>query len=111
MSDPMNGPLPKQPTPVSAAIKAALPKHGKVKTSKPKRAHKSKQQQKQKSSVKVINDGFIQRKAKPDITGTNLQSRMVRVDAEFAEWMRREAMKNGTSITEVSRSVYQMMTD
>ena len=64
-----------------------------------------------KSSAKVINDGFIQRNAKPAITGQVLKSRMVRIDAEFADWMRREAMKAGTSITEVSRSVYQSVTD
>ena len=83
----------------------------KPKASKPKRAHKSKKQQAKKSSVRVINDGFIERSRKPATMGTALKSRMIRVDADFAEWCRAEAMKSGVSITEVTRSLYQAMTD
>lgn len=78
---------------------------------KPKAKAKAKRKTASKPAVKVINDGFIQRNAKPAIMGKALKSRMVRVDAELAEYMRAEAMKAGTSITEVSRSIFQAITD
>lgn len=71
----------------------------------------SKKPASKKSTVKVINDGFIQRNAAPATAGRTLKSRMVRVDADFAEYMRQEAMKAGVSITEVSRSIFQSLTD
>jgi hypothetical protein len=78
---------------------------------KPARSHKSKKEQAKKSSVRIINDGFIERTKKPAVTGAEVKSRMVRIDAEFADWMREQAKLAGVSITEVSRSVYQSLTD
>ena len=54
---------------------------------------------------------FKKTSRKPATMGTALKSRMIRVDADFAEWCRAEAMKSGVSITEVTRSLYQAMTD
>lgn len=73
---------------------------------KPARSHKSKKEQKKKSSVRVINGGFVERTRKPAITGEgDLTSRMVRVDAGFADYLRTLAMKSGKSITAVTRDL------
>jgi hypothetical protein len=82
-----------------------------ITVTKPARSHKSKKEQAKKSSVRIINDGFVERTKKPVVTGAELKSRMVRIDAEFADWMREQAKLAGISITEVSRSVYQSLTD
>lgn len=101
MTAPITTP-PTAPAPESKP-KAKRPVAKKKPAAKPKATVK-------KSSVKVINDGFTQRSARPAIIGKTLKSRMVRVDAEFADWMREEAKRAGVSITEVSRSVFQSIT-
>lgn len=40
-------------------------------------------------------------------TGTHQKSQMIRVDADFADWVRGIAKKEGTSVTEVTRMLYE----
>ena len=82
-----------------------------LKSSKPARSHKSKKDKAKKSSVRIINDGFIERSKAPQVTGSKdgLQSRMMRVDISLANYMREQAKKNGKSITEVSRDIYHAL--
>lgn len=79
-------------------------------TQKPNRSHKSKAEQKRlnkQRKVKIIGEGrFVQRSAKPKRQGKNLRSRLIRVDANFADWCRRRAETEG-SITEVTRKLFQ----
>lgn len=56
------------------------------------------------SDVRIIG-AFVQRTAKPAVTGNNVKSQMVRVDAAFAAFLRREAEKHG-GITEVTRRLH-----
>ena len=78
-----------------------------ITATKPARSHKSKKEQRKKSTVRVINGGFIERTRKPVITGEgDLKSRMIRVDADFADYLRRTAMKEGISLTAVTRNLY-----
>lgn len=103
----MSSPIPATPVPASKPTPRKSVKHpDKKRTRKAKVASKAK-----KSTAKVINGGFIQRVAKPASIGMAFKSRMVRVDGEFADWLREEAKRAGTSVTEVSRSVYQSLTD
>lgn len=81
-----------------------------IKPRKPARSHKSKKEKAKKPTTRVIGN-FIERVKKPAVMGQQFTSRMVRIDAEFADWMRAEAKRNGVSVTEVSRSVYQSLTD
>jgi hypothetical protein len=75
-------------------------------TTKPARSHKSKKEQRKKSTVRM-HGGFMERTRKPVITGEgDLKSRMIRVDADFAEYLRRTAMKEGVSLTAVTRNLY-----
>lgn len=77
------------------------------KVSKPARSHKSKKERAKKSSVRVINDGFIERSKKPVVTGSgDIKSRMIRVDADFADHLRQTAMKEGVPITTVTRNLF-----
>ena len=78
---------------------------------KPARSHKSKKEQTRKSSVRVIEGGFIERSRKPQQQGDNLKSQLLRVDGNFAEWLRGEAMRSGTSITEVTRILHHSLTE
>lgn len=73
---------------------------------KPKRAHKSKKDQKKKVTTRIIEGGFVERTRKPATQGENLKSQLIRVDAKFAQWLREEAMKSGQSITDVTRILY-----
>lgn len=78
---------------------------------KPNRSHKSKAEQKRKSSAKVLGDGrFVQRAKKPKRQGKNVKSQLIRVDANFADWCRRKALTEG-SVTEVTRKLYQKILD
>jgi hypothetical protein len=74
--------------------------------SAPKRSHKSKKEQRRKSSVRVVNGGFVERTRKPQQHGDAIKSQLVRVDAEFAAWVRSEAGASGISITEVTRQLF-----
>lgn len=73
---------------------------------KPARAHKSKVERKKLDKVSAVRiiGGFVQRTAKPEVTGSNRKSQMVRVDADFAAFLRMEAVKHG-GITEVTRKL------
>jgi hypothetical protein len=93
------------PAPVAAPAPEKKPVTKKVKKSAPKRAHKSKKEKAKKSSV-VMSGGFLQRVKKPEVTGTNFKSRLVRVDADFADYLRSTAMKSGKSITSVTRDLF-----
>lgn len=78
-------------------------------TKQPKRAHKSKAERKRlakTSRVKIVGEGgFIQRAAKPGITGDKKLSRLVRVDSRFAAWLTRQAKIHG-SVTNVTRRLH-----
>lgn len=76
-----------------------------LKITKPARAHKSKKERAKKSTVRVINGGFVERSRKPELTGDEVQSKMCRVDGGFWTLIRNRAMKEGKSITEVTRDI------
>jgi hypothetical protein len=59
----------------------------------------------EKSSVRVVGNGFLQRKAKPGVKGVAVKSQMIRVDAGFGKWIRAQAKLYG-GITEVTRRLY-----
>lgn len=77
-------------------------------TNKANRSHKSKEEQKRLSKqrkVKVIGDGrFVQRAKRPAKHGKNVKSQILRVDANFADWVRGQAETEG-SVTEVTRKL------
>lgn len=74
------------------------------------RSHKSKLEQKRlnkQRKVKVIGDGrFVQRAKRPAKQGKAVKSQILRVDANFADWVRKRAETEG-SVTEVTRKLYQ----
>ena len=76
----------------------------------PKRGHKSKAEQKRlkkNGKVKVVGEGrFVQRTKKPAKQGKTVKSQLLRVDAGFADWCRKQAEQDG-SVTEVTRKLYQ----
>lgn len=74
--------------------------------SKPQRSHKSKKEQKRKSSVRVFGGGFIERSRRPQVHGEESKSRIIRVDADFAEYIRDVAKREGKSITDMTRALY-----
>lgn len=78
---------------------------------KPDRSHKSKQKQKKKPVTRILGSGFVERKKKPATHGKKVKSRTIRIDADFAEWLREQAVlgRRGKSVTEVSRQVYQFI--
>ncbi len=82
-----------------------------LKISKPERSHKSKKEQQKKSSVQIVSGGFVQRSRKPQQHGDERRSQLLRVDADFAQWVRNEAMVKGTGITEVTRQLYHSLGD
>jgi hypothetical protein len=75
---------------------------------KPARAHKSAAYRKAKkgSKVRIVGNGFVQRVKKPQVTGKKRKSVMLRVDAEFAAWVR-EAAKENKSVTAFTRKLVQ----
>lgn len=82
-------------------------------TNKPNRTHKSKKEQKrlEKSAVKVVGEGrFVQRTRKPQSQGKKVKSVLIRVDAGFAAYCRKQAREKG-SITEVTRLIHQDIQD
>lgn len=77
-----------------------------ITVSKPQRSHKSKRDQKRKTSTRILGGGFVERTMKPETHGETVKSRLIRVDSEFADWCRYEAARSGTSITEVTRQLF-----
>ncbi len=80
-----------------------------MRTRKPDRSHKSKKEQKRlakESTAKIVGNGFVQRVAKPVVTGDDKKSRIVRIDARFAEFLRQQAKIHGT-ITNVTRRLFK----
>jgi hypothetical protein len=77
---------------------------------KPSRSHKSKKEQKKPSTVRVFEGGFVERSRKPQQHGEFHKSQLLRVDADFAEFVRGEAMRSGSSITEVTRQLHRSFT-
>ena len=79
-------------------------------TNKPNRSHKSKKEQKRLekvSTTKIVGEGrFVQRTRKPQKHGKRIKSVLIRVDAEFAAFCRKQARIDG-SITEVTRKIYE----
>lgn len=77
---------------------------------KANRSHKSKTEQRRigkRSKAKVIGEGrFVQRAKKPAKQGKRVKSQLIRVDAGFADWCRKQAETDG-SVTEVTRKLYQ----
>ena len=64
------------------------------------------------SSPRVVaQQTFNERVKQVKVVGETLRSRMVRVDADFADFLRDTAKKQGTSITEISRAVHQSVID
>jgi len=63
------------------------------------------------SSRVVAQQTFNPRVKQVQVTGETLKSRMVRIDAGLADYLRDTAKKEGTSITEISRAVLQFITD
>lgn len=80
--------------------------------SKPKRDHKSKTEQKRLGKarkVKVVGEGrFVQRAKRPGKQGKNVKSQLLRVDAGFADWCRKQAEKDG-SVTKVTRELHRKL--
>jgi hypothetical protein len=78
-----------------------------VKKKSPARAHKSAKEKKRlaKSATKIVGNGFVRRVAKPKVDGDKKRSRLVRIDARFADWLDRQAKVHG-SITNVTRRLH-----
>lgn len=81
-------------------------------THKADRSHKSKKERKRLSTmrkVKIVGEGrFVRRTSKPKKQGKSVRSQILRVDADFADYVRTRAEKEG-SVTEVTRKIYQML--
>lgn len=79
---------------------------------KPRRDHKSKAEQKRLNKtrkVKVVGEGrFVQRAKKPEKQGKTVKSQLLRVDAGFADWCRKQAEKDG-SVTKVTRELHRKL--
>lgn len=88
-----------------------MPDTAKITRTKPARSHKSKKEQAKKSTACVVNGGFIERTRNPEVTGEAVKSQMMRVSADFAGWVRAQAMQHGISITEVTRMLYLELAD
>jgi len=119
----MTGPIDATTIGVAAALNALHPRVAKKKAKHPdkKRTRKAKVASKAKKQAKKqpkkqeepgigTGFGFIERTAKPTVTGKSMTSRMVRIDGELADWMREEAKRANVSVTEVSRSIFQSLT-
>lgn len=79
---------------------AALP------VTKAKRSHKSKAERRRKSGLRIFGEGFVERSRNPKMIGKSVKSATIRVDADFAQFIRRRAMESGVSITDVTRMIY-----
>lgn len=76
---------------------------------KPNRSHKSKAEQKRlakTAKTKVVGNGFVQRTGKLNVIGDEKKSALLRIDANFAKWLRSQAKQHG-SITNVTRRLYR----
>lgn len=82
---------------------------GEIEVSRPKRSHKSKKEQKRKSSVRIVGGGFVERVRHPQIDGGSVESQVIRVDAGFANWLREEAKRGGHSITDITRTIHGVL--
>ena len=116
----MTGPIDASVIGTAAALNALKPKKAKKAVRHPdkKRTRKAKVASKAKKQTKKQEEpgigtgfGFIERTTKPTVTGKSMTSRMVRIDGELADWMRDEAKRANVSVTEVSRSIFQSLTD
>lgn len=45
------------------------------------------------------------RRGKPQVQGKKMKSRLVRVAATYADWLREAAKKKGVSVTELTRTL------
>lgn len=73
---------------------------------KPNRSHKSKKDQKKKATTRIFGGGFVERVKQPIVHGENSKSRLIRVDVDFAEYIRNIAKREGKSITDITRALY-----
>lgn len=80
-------------------------------TRKPARSKKSSKERKRlekQSTARIVGEGFVRRVRKPKQQGKKVKSVMLRVDAGFAEWCRRQAEKDG-GVTKVTRRLHEQI--
>lgn len=66
------------------------------------RSHKSKKERRRKPAARIYGE-FVERVRDPKDEGGDSRSRIVRVDADFAAYLRKVAKARGISLTEVTR--------